>query len=251
MRTAALLLLLAAWACPAAADDRQALLEANRLYESQQFEEAARRYQELTRRHPRSASAHFNLGNALFQMNRLGPSIVSYQRAFDLRPRDGDLRHNLDFALRRAGENLIPTGTPPALFILFHLFSDAELAALHWLGFWLAGLLGAAYLLSGRARVRLRPWLTGTVVFWALAGAWWGARGLTAVPSPGVTVVHTEARSGPSENFPVSFKVPEGRRVSCLGLQEGYVEIGVLKEGLKGWVPVETVERIRLRGTSG
>ena len=53
-----------------------------------------------------------------------------------------------------------------------------------------------------------------------------------------------EVRSGPGETFPVSFKVPEGRRVSRLDARGKWVEIGVLKKGLKGWVSAEAIEGI-------
>lgn len=247
MRALLLLILCSSAAAAAPGAVRSEFEEANRLYEEARFEEAASRYEGLAARLPGSANLHFNMGNAYFRQKRpgsLGRAIAAYHRAFKLRPRDPDIRYNLDFALRRVGEALIPSGTPPALFILFHILSGAELAALHWLGFWAAMLLGALFLSREALRGRLRPWLLGAVAFWALSGGWWGARSLTGVPSLAITVSHCEARSGPGVNFPVSFKVPEGRRVSRLDAKGEWVEIGVLKEGLKGWISRENVDAI-------
>ncbi|MCX5796349.1 MAG: SH3 domain-containing protein [Elusimicrobia bacterium] len=53
-----------------------------------------------------------------------------------------------------------------------------------------------------------------------------------------------ELRSGPGENFNVSFTVPEGRRVQILGSDGAWVELGVLKEGVKGWLPAAAVEEL-------
>jgi hypothetical protein len=239
------LFLSAAVSC--AADFEAAFQQANKLYEGSRFAEAAVQYERLRSERPHSALLHYNLGNAYFRINSpgsLGRAIASYERAFSIRPRDPDIRHNLEFALARAGETLVPAGMPPSLFSLFHLLSDEELAFSHWLGFWLVCLLGSAYLLWASRRQGLRPWLTAAAAAWLLCGAWWGMLKSMSVPSAGVIVAESEARSGPGGNFAVSFKVPEGRVVSRLETRNGYVEIGVLKEGLKGWVPAESVEAI-------
>jgi len=221
---------------------------ANRLYEGSNFSEAVREYRALGRQYPRSAAVHYNLGNAYFRLETpgsLGRATVSYLRAFELEPRDEDIRHNLAFTLRRAGERLIPAGTPAALFVLFHAFSAAELAALQWLGFWLALLLGALYLLRENTQAKLRPWLAGAMIFWAAFACWWGARAAIQDKSPGVVILHdAEVRSGPGANFPVSFKLPEGRRISQIDTKGGWLEIGVRKEGLKGWVHADAIEKI-------
>ncbi|MFH1723516.1 MAG: tetratricopeptide repeat protein [Elusimicrobiota bacterium] len=222
--------------------------EANRLYAASRFQEAGGLYRQLLAQRPRSPDLHFNLGNAYFRDGRpgnLGRAIASYLRAFRLMPRDADIRRNLDFALRRAGEALIPPGTPPALFVLYHLLGETELAMLHWVGFWAGLLLGSAMLLRDRWREPLRAWLIGAIAFWALAGGWWGLRQLTQMRSPAVVLVHdAEVRSGPGGNFPVSFKVPEGRRVSQLDVRGDWIEIGVLQEGLKGWIAAAALEEI-------
>ena len=227
---------------------KEELIEANKLYGQSKFAEAAAKYKELAASDPLEAAAHFNLGNACFRLNGPGDlarAIASYQRAFNLRPRDADVRHNLDFALRRAGESLVPTGMPSAAFILFHILSRTEVSALHWLGFWAFLLVASAALWREKWRERLKPWVFWAGVFWAAAGGWWGLLALTDVQNPGVILAaDAEVRSGPGLNFPVNFKSPEGRRVSVLDEREGWLEIGVLKEGLKGWLSAEQVERM-------
>jgi hypothetical protein len=56
-----------------------------------------------------------------------------------------------------------------------------------------------------------------------------------------------EVRSGPNTTYPTSFTVPEGHRVLILDEQEpiqGWLEIGVPDQGLKGWAPDTSVETI-------
>ncbi|HAH07193.1 MAG TPA: hypothetical protein DCM05_11845 [Elusimicrobia bacterium] len=242
-----LLFLFAALAAPVWAANGE-LDQANKLYEASKFAEAAAEYQALAAADPLDPAAHYNLGNAYFRLGGAGDlarAIASYQRAFALSPRDPDVRHNLDFALRRAGETLVPTGMPSTAFVLFHLLSRTELAALHWLGLWALLLLGSAALFREGWRRRLQPWLLWAGIFWAAAGGWWALLAWTDIQAPGVVLTgDAEVRSGPGLNFPVSFKTPEGRRVSVLDEKEGWLEIGVLKEGLRGWLPADQVERI-------
>jgi tetratricopeptide (TPR) repeat protein len=216
-----------------------------KLYDQGDYQGAAAWYLQAAGADPRNAGLHYDLGNALFKAGRTGPAIASYQRAFDRAPRDADIRQNLDYALRRAGEELVPAGVPPLLFIAFHAFSERELAGLHWLACWLALVLAGLCLLREDRRAALLPWTTAALSLWLLLGGWWLA--VRGVPPPRrgvITAAAAELRSGPGENFSVSFTVPAGRRVQILSGSGTWLELGVLKEGVKGWLPAAAVEEI-------
>ncbi len=55
---------------------------------------------------------------------------------------------------------------------------------------------------------------------------------------------HAELRHGPGQNFGVAFTVPEGRRVRVLGTSGAWIEVGVLKEGARGWIETDAIERL-------
>lgn len=221
------------------------LAHVNKQYDAGDYSGAAAGYKELLKATPRSAALHYNLGNCLFKSGQIGRAIASYQRAFDARPRDGDIRYNLEFALKKAGEELVPPSVPPVLFSVFYLLSERELAGLHWLFWWAALALASVYLYRRSLREILMPWCLWAACFWALAGGWWLARGSLEPEERGVIILSTaEIRSGPGMNFNVSFTAPEGRRVAILAEQGEWLEIGLLKEGAKGWVPAESVEKI-------
>lgn len=236
MRALLLTLLLAA---PASAKDGAA--EAKAHYDAGRWEQASESFGRLAAEQPREAAWHYALGGARLKAGRLGPAVAAYERAFMLAPRDGDVRGNLDFALRRAGEELTPAGVPPALFALFTLASERELAGVFWLAGWVALLLAAAALLRktpARAVV-----IAGSV--WMLLGAWWA--GLRAALPPAravVTASRAELRNGPGPGFTVGATVPEGRRVRVLAERDGWLEVGTLKEGERGWVESGSVEKL-------
>ncbi|MBI3298327.1 MAG: tetratricopeptide repeat protein [Elusimicrobia bacterium] len=242
------LVLLLLLALPAAGAPPPAKLEeANKLYEASRFAEAASAYERLLAQSPHSAVLHYNLGNARFRQGApgsFGKAIASYLRAFRLDPRDADVRTNLDFSLRRAGDELVPAGMPPALFAVYNVLSASELAAFFWAAFWAACLLGSAVLLAPRLKA-LKGLALGAAALGLAAGGWWGLRASSGFKAPAVVILQdAEVRSGPGENFPVSFKVPEGRRVERLDAKGGWQEIGVPREGLKGWILKPALEAV-------
>lgn len=232
-----LLVLALSGAARAAGEDARAHYDAGR------YEAAASAYRALAQTDPRDAALQYNLGNALFKSGRLGPAIAAYERAFARDPRDADLRANLDFALRRAGEELTPPGTPPALFLAATALSERELAGLHWLCAWAALLLVAAWLAFPTKRPMLGGRVAGVAAAWAFFGLWWaGARGLLPVSRGVIIAPRAELRNGPGASFSVGFTAPEGRRVRVLSAREGWLEVGLTKEGVKGWVEAAAVE---------
>jgi tetratricopeptide (TPR) repeat protein len=230
-------------AAPAAPADPAA--DARKLYDAGRYDEAAAAFETLAAAAPRDAARQYDLGGALFKAGRLGRATASYERAFALDPRDSNIRFNLAYALRRAGEDFTPPGAPPALFWAFTALSERELAGLHWLAAWAALLLASAGLLSRARRETLSAGTAAAAAAWLFFGLWWGALRLVLPPDRGVIVApHAELRHGPGPNFGVAFTAPEGRRVRVLGASGAWLEVGVLKEGARGWIEASAVERL-------
>jgi tetratricopeptide (TPR) repeat protein len=232
------LFLAAALAAPVRAATPQ---EAKALYDAGRWEEAAAAFGSLAAADPGEPAWHYGRGGAMLKAGRLGPSVAAYERAFALSPRDSDVRENLDFTLRRAGEELTPAGVPPAAFQLLTLLSERELAGLLALSLWAALLLAAAALL------RLAPASApGAVAALAVAlGLWWSGLRAALPPQRAVIVVpRAELRNGPGPGFTVGATVPEGRRVRVLAERDGWFEVGTLKEGERGWVDAASIESL-------
>jgi tetratricopeptide (TPR) repeat protein len=244
--TLALAALLSAPARAAAAPEAASPAAAARaLYDAGRYDEAAAAFGKLAAAAPGDAALQYDLGDASFKAGRLGRATASFERAFALDPRDSDIRFNLAFALRRAGEEFVPPGTPPALFWIFTALSERELAGLHWLAAWAALLLAGVGLLSAKRREALAPWTAAAAAAWLFFGLWWACLRAALPPDRGVIVSpHAELRHGPGQNFGVAFTVPEGRRVRVLGAAGAWIEVGVLKEGARGWIEADAIERL-------
>jgi len=244
-----LLTLLLALPSPAAAYDSGELAEFNDLYKNGQYEEALQGYKLIIAKEPSNQWAWYNAGNALYRLNRLGPAVFNYTRAFLLDPRSRDIRDNLDFALRQTGQSLAPEGAPEMLHYLYYAASEMELKALAVLLFWLACLAGAACFLldggrGGEYAARLSLAAAGILVFTAV---WLGARQSSPFSSAGVVTRTggTRMLSGPGEKFKTYASAPEGRLVKILDTgDEAYYEIGLPKEGIKGWALKTEIEKL-------
>lgn len=220
--------------------------DAKAAYDSGDFDRAVSAFSALVAQNPGDSALHYDLGNALLKSGKLGRASAAYQRAFDLDPRDGDGRRNLDFVLKRSGEELAPPGVPGPAFAAFTALSSRELAGLHWLSAWATLILAGLALLGGtERRARLRDWLLGAGAGWLLFGLWWA--GLRAVLPAGRGVIvagRAELRNGPGDKFTVGYTAPEGRRVRVLSDDGPWLEIGLLKEGVKGWTLASSVEKL-------
>lgn len=217
--------------------------EAHELYQKGRFEEAAAIYEALAAAEPLEASHHYNLGNARYKTGQLGRATACYLRAFKLAPRDPDIRFNLAFALERAGEALVLPGIPEALHRLVYLLSGEELQGIFWSSWAAFFLLWGLYLLD--SRLRLPTALVLAALIAAGSGGWLALRGSLEPPELAVvTLPNAEVRSGPGRNFSASYTLPEGRRVEVLGASGDWVEIGVARDGIKGWIRRDSIERV-------
>src|SRR5690606_119344 len=127
------------------------------------FAAAAEGFRHFLAAHPEDANAWYNRGSAYFQPGERGRAIWAWLQAARLRPRDGEVMHNLRLA--QAGQELLQRALPPV-----PLSSDETLLAACAL--WLAGAaaLGRAILRRARAAGVAGALLTSLAL--ALVAAW-------------------------------------------------------------------------------
>jgi len=245
------ILLICLLALPAAASayDLGEMAEFNDSYKNGRYEDALEGYKKVIAKEPANPWGYYNAGNALFRLGRLGPAVFNYAKAFTLDPRSTDIRANLDFALRQTGQTLVQENVPKTLHYFYYCLSDTELKAAIILLFWLACLIGGAGLLLAGSG----PGVLARKVSFSAAGllllvlAWMGARQSSTFTDAGVVTKSggTRMLSGPGENFKTYASAPEGHLVKILDADdENYYEIGLTKEGIKGWALKSEVDRL-------
>jgi len=215
-------------------------LRANAAYEAGKVADALTAWEGLYARGLSGASLCYNIGCAHFRLGRRGHAILWFERARRLAPRDEDIRFNLSLA-----RSHLPDETVPPWETFDRLLAPGELAVV--VAILLAFLLAAIGFgaLTGRDLGKLKPWFAGTTVILVVLGVWLALRARDlAAPQGFVVAAAAEVRSGPGEEYTAGFTVPEGRRALLLSVRNGWVEIGVPGQGLKGWVREEAVRKL-------
>ena len=207
---------------------------ANKLYEEKKFAEAAATYEKILATGQASPALYFNLGNARFKSGKIGRAVLAYHHAAQLRPRDPDVRANLQFARNQVeGPTVRPTRWQRALATL----SLNEWTALGLTGFWLTFALLTA--------TQFRPvWKSALRNLTALAG---GATLLVAVclcfalsngGSANIAVVtagEVTVHNGPLEESQSAFSAHDGAELQVLDRKDDWLQVS---DGARrvGWV---------------
>ncbi len=89
-----------------ASSPQQLLEDANEAYKRSEYAHAAELYEEILDQNLESAELYYNLGNAYYKSNRIGPAILNYERALRLDPLDENIQHNLEVAHTRTVDRI-------------------------------------------------------------------------------------------------------------------------------------------------
>src|SRR5690554_2021173 len=68
------------------------------LYKNGKYQQAIDSWKQIIENGEASAELYFNLGNAQYKLNQIGPSIYYYEKALQLSPNDTDIKTNLAFS---------------------------------------------------------------------------------------------------------------------------------------------------------
>lgn len=227
-----------------------ALLEqGNDAYAQGRFEDAARAYEAIPGYGIRDPRVHYNLGNALFKLGRLGPAILQYERALRLDPSDDEARANLEFARGRIRDRVVPADLPYPVAVITRFLERRHPDGLTWLFlllyFLAAGLLGAIPVTRGSVARRILLYgAVSAALLTALAGAGtaWVIRQTTA-PRAIVMRDRADVLSGPAEDNTVLFTVHEGTGLEVRNTRDGWHQVS-LPNALSGWIRADAVERV-------
>lgn len=217
------------------------LAKAEQLYRQGRYAEALSIYEKDLKDYPKDPFLYYNIGNCYFKMGSNGLAAANYYRAYKIAPREADIRHNLELALKASGERLNNTDVPLVVHRAFFYLSYPELKGLTCLLFWGWGLLVGFWILKRKA--------TGMVVLMSLllavSSLWLWARYqseheiLAIVAAP-----LAEVRSGPGTNFPANANVSQGHLLTLEDQKDRWYEVIIKSKGIKGWIEASAIEKI-------
>ncbi len=222
------------------------LRSAQSAYETGEYDEAGRLYEQVLASGWRAPSLYYNLGCASFKAGRVGWAVAYLEEARRLSPRDVSIQHNLEIATSRSRDRL-PEERPSWLLDLMagvldsYAPSDVVVAILAIL--WVGAVVLALHWLAPR---RLRRWTRGTLyLLGALlvlsgAGLFLKAYQISSAHSGVVVAPEAQVLAGPREGETVQFVLHEGTQLH-LGRHAGQWREVWLSDEMRGWLPVDAV----------
>ena len=198
-----------------------------------------------------SAAVYFNLGNAFYKQNKIGPSIYYYEKALQLNPNDVDVKTNLAFAENARIDAIEPL--PKTVFSkwyssiadTFTFEGWAILAVIFVFVFVLTFLL----YYFGTVEVRKRSYFITAVTsvflcFGSLILAY-----LTNTDdrrdTPAIIFAESvEIKTEPKMNSATTFKLHEGTKVQIEATDGDWLKI-TLADGKDGWIPESDLKRLK------
>lgn len=233
--------------------DVEAFRNANLLYESGNYEEAARSYEHLSRLGYQDATLYYNLGNSYYQMDDMGRALLNYLRAKRLAPLDEDIEVNLSLVREGVGTPGSSQERPISVLAQFagwvpwvSLNGAVLVALLCWLVIW-----AAALTLIWNRRVRHSLALRriavvagfGLLLFGFLAVGNQVSRNHWA--ETGVIIARsTDVLEAPNSRARTEVNLDAGREVGVIETRAGWTKIRLPRTELEGWVLSSDVERV-------
>lgn len=222
---------------PARAGSRGASFdEANRSYSEGHYADAVTDFETLARSHGWSAPLLYDLANAYAQEGNVGLSVLNYERAQVLAPRDPDIVANLAYVRAKAG---LPAPVQPWYQRFARTFSMTTWTLFAVSGFWLACV---AFLARRKWRVRR---LLHVAAFATLIGVTTVAAAIVLDRDLDHAVVverkTAPVRVSPFDTAASEVALSEGEEVSIIGRHGDFVRVRD-GQGRRGWVQSSAVQ---------
>ena len=224
----------------ASAAEQASFTDANALYESGKFSEAAQAYEQCRAAGMDGADVLYNLGNCYAQQRQLGRALAAYRAARIVAPRDADVQFNIQQVAALRGE--VPPPIPRSWLSavgggLLDRCTLSEFAVLALLALLACTVLAVAVLLRLGPVRRLTAAL-GACALLLLATGWaTDAKHSRDYAHPPAFICAKQAtlRSGPGEHFDVTGSLTDGTEVEVSGESGQWYELS-LPEGRRAWV---------------
>ena len=219
-------------------------------YKNAKFSEAVTNWKKIVDNGQQSAELYFNLGNAHYKLNNIGPSIYYYEKALQLDPNDSDIKTNLAFAQNARIDVIEPL--PKTFFSRWNntisgIFTYNGWAVISVIGILLFVLLFLLYWFSTsetKKRFYFSTSLLSIVVcIAALVMAFQTYTDFNQNKPAIIFAEATEVKSEPTMGSESAFELHEGTKVQIINKDQNWVRIE-LADGKDGWMPASDLKQL-------
>jgi tetratricopeptide (TPR) repeat protein len=233
------------------AQNNQVFEQANALYNDGKYAEAIDKYESILDSEVHSSELYFNLGNANYKLNNIGPSIYYYEKALQLAPTDKEIEGNLAFAKNMtidAIEKVPQVGFSRLINNVVNTFRTDVWAKIAVGGVLLFVLLFLFYHFA-YATVRKRiafitSILSLVIAFFAVAMAF-QKESIDANDNPAIVFAQeSRVKSEANKTSEEVFRLHEGTKVQVLESYEDWKKIQ-LSDNSIGWIPSQDIKFLK------
>jgi len=225
------------------AQENPLFVQGKEAYRADDFQGAIAKWTQILERGQHSASLYYNLGNAHYKLNQVGPSIYYYEKALALDPNNQDVKNNLSFAENAKIDIIEPL--PKTFFAkwdeqLSNRFSYDEWAWITVVAFFLFTVLFLSYYFSQASKKKrllfassfLCIFLFGTAIIMSFRTYERTMNDRNAI----VFAEEIEIKAAPQMKEETVFRLHEGTKVKILATEADWSRIQLLN-GKEGWIP--------------
>jgi tetratricopeptide (TPR) repeat protein len=212
-------------------------------YKQEKYQEAIASWMKIVENGEHSANLYFNLGNAHYKLNNVGPSIYYYEKAAQLSPLDRDIKTNLAFAENSRIDAIEPL--PKTIFSKWHKAISGLLSfdGWAWVGVSFSALFALLFLLyyfsTSESRKRIL-FVSSSVSFLLFLGSLvmaFQVQRESLNDNPAIIFAESiEVKSEPKMGSTVAFILHEGTKVQIIEQDDNWVQVKLVN-GKDGWLP--------------
>jgi len=220
------------------------------LYQAEKYQQALDKWLSILKSDQHSATLYFNIANAEYKLNNIGPSIYYYEKALQLDPNDSDIKNNLAFA-----ENARIDAIEPLPQTIFKRWYKRISGILTFDGWAMAATVSSILFVSlfllyyfSTSEQRKRLFFAGSIVcvgamLFSLTLAFKTYNDNLKERPAIIFAESTEVKSEPTFGSEVAFVLHEGTKVQILEKDNQWCRI-VLVDGKDGWLPVSELKEL-------
>jgi len=223
---------------------------ANLQYQKADYKAAIESYNKILKSGYEASEVYYNLGNCYYKTNNISESILNYERALKLSPKDEDIQFNLKLANLKVVDKI---QSVDQIFFkrwmegLSHFFTTDSAAFYTILFMWIALLVLALFVISWSTVFKKIFFYLGamllicSIAFFLISNYRYNSINTTTagiVFNPSVYV-----KSAPADKSTDLFILHEGTKVQILDVIGNWKKIRLMNNN-EGWVRAESLEVI-------
>ena len=229
----------------------QSFDKGNEFYRNGDYAAAVTQYENVIKSKKESAELYFNLANAYYKLNKVGPAIYNYEKALMLNPLDGEVKNNLLFAQKMQIDEvktLPKSGIGKAVSDITSLFRYDLWA---WIAIGFALLILASFTgyyfsrVSHHKRIYFIAMMLASLLLAISIASAAHQKNIYINDRPAIVFAsQASVKNEPSAAGAEAFVLHEGTKVAVLEELEKFKKIA-LADGNEGWIEAAAIKELK------